>query len=203
MGFDQRIAFLRKLDSAVWVEKRLYPARLIVLDEIEGDHRAQEFVVGVIKTLPQTLNVMDSLPSTDDYHFLETVALETRKQLDTKETHEKYPLCAFSTLEQFLSDLSLYGLREALAYLFEDPEYAVDERLEKLMADGYRDVGQRFLRHSRLIQKRLHETYSRFIESKGEALPRFLDRLIVGDAVNYGDPWADGQRQENLASSEQ
>ena len=98
-----------------------------------------------------------------------------------------------------MSDLNLYGLREALAYLFEYPGYTISKRLEQFMVTGYHDVGQRFLFHSQLIQQRLKETYSQFIKSKGEPLPNIVDRLIVGNAINFNGPWADGQRQENLA----
>jgi len=99
-----------------------------------------------------------------------------------------------------MSDLNLYGLREALAYLFEYPGYTVNEGLEQFMTTGYHDIGQRFLSHSKLIQQRLKETYLKFIKSKGKPLPNIVDRLIVGDAINFNDPWADGQRQENLAA---
>jgi len=196
----KRAIFLGKLDSAVWVEKRLFPARLIVLDEVQGSHGAQDFIVDVIMSIPQTLNVMDSLPSTKDSHFLERAALEARVQLKLEKIQAQYSQCPFSILEQFMSDLNLYGLREALAYLFEYPGYTVNEGLEQFMTTGYHDIGQRFLSHSKLIQQRLKETYLKFIKSKGKPLPNIVDRLIVGDAINFNDPWADGQRQENLAA---
>jgi hypothetical protein len=129
---NKRIVFLGKLDAAVWVEKRLFPARLMVLDEVEGVHTAQDFVVSVINSIPQTLNVIDSLPSTDDPRFLETAVKESIMQLEPEKIKAQYSECPHSILEQFMSDLNIYGLREALAYLFEYPDYTVKQVLSNV-----------------------------------------------------------------------
>jgi hypothetical protein len=202
MGYDKRIAFLNKLDSSIWVEKRLFPERLILIDRIERNHKAQDFVVNVIESMPQTLNIMDSLPSMEDRHFMEMVSLEAKSALDLHKISAQYSTCPFSNIEAFLSDLNVYGLREALAYLFEAPGYSIGAQFEDFMINGYHSIGKKFLQHADFIKQKLHEVHSKFVKSKGKALSNTLDRLIVSHAIDFDDAWADGQPQTNFAIQE-
>jgi len=53
-----KLNFLNPLDNAVWVEKRLFPSRLLSLDHIEKNNKAEKFVYSVIEFLPQELNIL-------------------------------------------------------------------------------------------------------------------------------------------------
>lgn len=183
MGHKERMGFLKILDSAVWVEKRLFPARILVLDEIESNHKSEEFVIKMINSF-RTKNKDDKYLNKN----LETVALMVKKDLKSSPDN--------SILEQFLSDLDTYGLREALAYVFEYPDYDVSNDFEKFMINGYREIGQNFLKHSKRIKQRLEETCKKF---DGKPLANIIDRLIISDKISLGDVWRDGQEQINLA----
>jgi hypothetical protein len=199
MGFNERLAFLRKLDSGVWIEKRLFPSRLLVLDEIEGNQKSEHFVI----------QIMNSLRSTDrdnDYmgkRFVE-VAFMAAKRLKIPEPLPtgELPPNTNSALEQFLSDLKIFGLREALAYIFEDPNSVITSDFETFMTDGYYDIGRRFLHNSKLVRKRLEKTNRDFIKNDCKPVPSILDRLILVDVIEFGGPWGDGQPQTNFAASE-
>ena len=180
--------FLRYLDEAVWVEPRMFPARLLILDNITKNYDAEKFIYSVIKSLPQELNILESLPAS-----LTHLSIRVIIHLDfTKHVNR------FSGIEQFLSDLKVYGLREALGYLYENKDLKIDNQTSAKYVSGYKRIGMQFLKHSDEIQERLESTYNSIINNGGN-ISNLLDKLILTDTIKYGKPFGNGQKQSNYA----
>ena len=186
MSSEERSALLKDLDSAVWVEKRLFPARLLVLDKLEKNHRAEEFVKKVMRSL-----LTDGDEPYDLTETLDKLMILMRNRLRVTDPQ--------TCLEQFCSDLLTFGLREALSYLFENEALKISQEVRKDMIQHYLKIGKAFLRRSDEVRKILEKTHKQFLR-KDEDAPDPLDRLIVLDAISFGKPWGDGQRQENFGT---
>lgn len=196
-GYEKRVALLEKLDSAIWVEKRLFPTRLILLDEMMRNHDSANFIRMVINALPQELELIDRLPNSGP-DFLLILAQKTRSSLNRQSLSGGRGIPA-TLLDQFLSDLQTYGLREALAYMFEYPKFSVSKNLQASLIAGYSSIGRNFVSHAAAIRKRVEVTHKNLKRILSAADSNVLDRLIIVDAVSLGGPWKDGQSQTNLS----
>lgn len=179
---SRRLSFLRKLDTAVWVEKRLFPSRLKVLDLVSKSHGAESFIAQVIGMLPPKLNVLDGLPDSADPELLEKLGILAHQKLDVRQG------LRFAPIETFLSDLRTYGLREALAYLFEHPQGQLDKNKEAYWMEGYRIIGRKFLEQEDTVRERLRSVPAGSL----------LGRAIQIDSIMFGGVWEDGQEQSDL-----
>jgi hypothetical protein len=104
-----------------------------------------------------------------------------------------------SVLSQFVRDLQIFGLREALAYLFELRENVSQRVMEKMVA-GYHDVGVRFNSQAAMIKAELERRYRIARETKD--ISKCVDRLIMIAALDGdGDVWSDGELQNNLSNT--
>jgi len=185
-----RLEFLRKLDSSVWVKKRLFPERLHSLDAIHGTPVATRFVAKVIDAIHPGANSFTLMPCRVRPTYLAELAV--RAHLEVRSARQR------SVLEQFLDDLNVFGLREALAYLFDHEKYGVAVWLEAIFIEGYRDVGTLFRENATPVHDRLNARLALFKRSQG-ASANLADRLIAARAVEFGGLWSDGQRQTNLS----
>jgi hypothetical protein len=101
-----------------------------------------------------------------------------------------------TTVAQFISDLRVYGLREALAYVAADEDQRLTPEFEAFVVAGYEAIGRRFLRHIDKIKAR----FERQAQAMAGDMPTAIgDRLIVGEILSYDGPWKDGEQQISLA----
>lgn len=222
MDYRKRLDFLRDLDSEVWVEKRLSAARLVILDEIEANSKSKKFIISVIDNISHTHTDIGYVDSALSFGLdaLSIIVLKKFKHIVPD-----------SALTQFVVDLNIFGLREALAYIFESPNCSIPIEFQQEILRGYRHIGLAFLRRSEAIKQRLESILSS-IGSGAENLLRLslferlivpeekerqwsedlmssissgrlslLERLVIHDATTFGGVWADGQPQHNLAES--
>ncbi|MGD0088493.1 MAG: hypothetical protein ABSE73_01105 [Planctomycetota bacterium] len=183
---ERRRALLVRLDSAVWVEKRLFPARLLVLDEIDGGNLSSALIMEVVKRLcgPESDSVYRGKNLVD-------LVIESRGVAGAL----SYGCIPRTAVEQFVSDLNTYGLREALAYLAGEELFTPD--LEAYVISGYEAIGQRFLRHADKIKERFGRQAR---STRRDGVPTaIIDRLVVAEILSFGGPWKDGQDQRSFA----
>ncbi len=197
MSHEKRIALLKDLDSAVWVEKRLFPARLLVLDKLEGNHQSEDLIK----------KHMQALWSDEDESIFYLTRKAGKGTYDLKKNLDELMIVASQKpieissrtwFEQFCSDLLTFGLREALAYMFENDDLEIHEQVRTITILEYKKIGEAFLRHSKEIQRILEKIYQQFLNGYGN-ISALLDRLIVADAIKLSNPWGDGFAQENHA----
>lgn len=169
---------LTRLDRAVWVSKRLFPSRILALDEVESNQDSERFVKGILATVAR-----DS-ERTYLQHPLKTLAVDSARKWAAAVSSGPNRNSAF---QQFLADLGMYGLREAIGYLAEYPALSLSEAEIAGFVVGYHTLGTRFLARQDEVKKNLREWL------------RARSPLALFDVEVAGDIWGDGQPQTNHA----
>lgn len=174
--------FLAMLDSEVWIEKRLFIERLMVLDDISGADLGGALIFDVLKELghPPTSSVTAAA--------YDAITIAARMGLGGTNSN--------SAGQQFLCDLWVYGLREALGYLHEYPAFTVGPKLRERLQRGYAKIGALFLQHEDGVRQQL-ERYARGLQDP--LLPRAGLYRVVAARLAEGSVWEDGLPQSNLA----
>lgn len=169
---DDRTNFLNKLDETIWVRKRLFPFILIILDKVMEEDNAKNFIINIIKKMPNKFNILTNFPDINDPEFIEKITIQSYKDLVNNLNQAKI----FTVLEQFLSDLYIYGLREALAYLTVSPSYKTTSELEGYILEQYAIIGNNFLLYEEDIYDYAKEILIQFSEVYNG--PIKLDNLV-------------------------
>lgn len=174
----------------------MFTARLLVLDEIEGTHASEAFVLSIYR---DTQDFWDG-PLIAPVGSLARVAVDWWRECNSGVRPHTIP-------QQFVSDLNMFGLREALGYLvnsFETFDLEMDGELAQRIVEEYQRVGTRFNARSEEVRESLKGTLQKYVERRAQApgahveIDHLVERLVLSDATRLGS-WGDGQPQNNLA----
>jgi hypothetical protein len=188
-------AFLKAVDTNVWVEKRLFPTVLIALDDVTKSSVCSSFMWEAVNHI---LFLGEGWELTNDQTLADHFEKEGFASMIVMALKRIRGGAPDSRLAQFISDLETYGLREALGYVFTYEVYIPDATQEAFL-QGYERVGRHFLESQQEVHQRLIAK-AQELNGKttfGTAFEILLKRsLILND-----DPWADGLPQERISNA--
>jgi hypothetical protein len=193
MSEHANLSFLKALDTKVWVKKRIFPVRLIVLDELEERIDGQAFITDVLNEI---LYLDTEWNAHTDQSLVTIVEQKGLPDAIIAVLQRFRNTPCDSVLTQFLSDLETFGLREALAYLFEG-DRDISDRLREMMVAEYEKIGIRFNTRSEDVRSALQEKFDDLMRHND--ISECLARLIGLSGIHDGDVWYDGYEQFNMA----